>query len=139
MLAVKCSIVWLFAFLFHWKFHTIKWDFECVERSNIWITVMIPSDQNFFNPLCTFCVVVVFLIHIFFQEFYHKSHIWKVLIMSRFDMLSQFTFSFKYFITNVTFERFSSWTIVICFLNFYCLSNTLSQISHLKGSHHEQL
>ena len=49
------------------------------------------------------------------------------------NMLSQFIFHFKYFITNLTFERFSSWTILICFLNSYFLSNILSQISHLKS------
>ena len=82
---------------------------------------------------------------VFFQIFYYKSHIWKFSnILSRilhlksshqnnFNMLSQFIFSFKYFIKNLTFEKFSSWTILICFLNLYSLSNMLLQISHLKS------
>ena len=77
-------------------------------------------------------------IYIFFQIFCHKSHIWKVPIMNNFNMLSQFTFCFKYFITNLTFERFSSWTISICFLNLYFVSNISSKFSHLNGSHQEQ-
>ena len=60
-----------------------------------------------------------FSINILFQMFYHKSHIWKVLIMNNFVMLSQFIFCFKYFITNLTFEKFPSWTILMCFLNLY--------------------
>ena len=70
--------------------------------------------------------------------------------MDNFIMLSQFIFYFKYFITNLIFEKFSSRTIVICLLNSYCLSNVLLQISHLKifkylsqilhlkSTHHEQ-
>ena len=60
-----------------------------------------------------------FSINILFQMFYHKSHIWKVLIMNNFVMLSQFIFCFKYFISNLTFEKFPSWTILMCFLNLY--------------------
>ena len=51
----------------------------------------------------------------------------------------QFIFSFKNFTINLTFERISTWVILICSLNLHFLSNTLSQMSHLKGSHHEQL
>ena len=52
---------------------------------------------------------------------FNKSHNWKVLIINNFNMLSKFIFSFKYFTTNRTFERFLSWTILICFLNLYFL------------------
>ena len=58
--------------------------------------------------------------------------------MNNFNMLSQFTFCFKYFVTNLTFEKFPSWTILICYLNLHFVSNILLQISHLKGSLHEQ-
>ena len=67
-----------------------------------------------------------FSIRIFFQIFYHKSHIWKVFIIvicflnlyflsKNLSQISQLK-SFKYVMTNLTFERISSWTIVICFL-----------------------
>ena len=61
-----------------------------------------------------------------FQIFCHRSYIWKVLIMNNFIMLSQFFFfsnmslqishlkSFKYFVTNITFEKLSSWTVYMC-------------------------
>ena len=99
-----------------------------------------------------------FSIYFFFKIFYYKSHISKVSnILSQILHLKKISYlkRFKYSVTNITFgkfssrtilmwflnlyflsnifEKFSSWTISICFLNPYFLSNILLQISHLKS------
>ena len=85
----------------------------------------------------------------FFRIFHNKSLILKVSIIviripnSYFlsNILSQISQGFyheqlyyaswiRFFIANVTFERFPSWAILICFLNSNFLANILSQISH---------
>ena len=65
--------------------------------------------QYGFSPgwiISSWTIVMCFLNSYFFQIFYHKSHIWKVLIMNNCNMLSQFVYSFNNFITNLTFEKF---------------------------------
>ena len=135
-------------FIFSFKYFITNLTFEKFQifchKSYIW-KVLIMNNCNILSPFIFVLRILpqishligfhheqflyAISIYIVFQIFYHKSNIWNVLIMNNCNMLSQFIFSFKLFITNVTFERFSSWTIVICFLNSCFLSRILPQIS----------
>jgi hypothetical protein len=129
-------------FIFSLQYFTTNLTFEKFQIFCHWSYIWKVLIMNNFIMLCQFMFYFKYFIANLtfenFQIFCHKYYIWKVLIMNNSIMLSQFIFYFKYFITNLIFEKFSSWTIVICLLNSYFLWNILSQISHLKSSHHEQ-